>query len=1304
MGVRLIAGRAGSGKTYWCLSRICEALAEGLADGPRLIMLVPEQAALQMERGLLARLQDAAGRSEAREADRQEKADPATRPGAIAASARCEILSFRRLAHRILNETSGPMPVVMSPTGRQMALRLLILRHRQELQEFNRVAERGTLVSAVARGIAELLQEAVTVEQLQAAAQTAADEGDPSAPRLHDTALLYGVYLEYLGSQRVDPEGVLDLARARLAPASWLDGARVWTDGFAGLTQQQGRMIVALARRAAHVDIALLIDPDRERSQTADAAPDDFSLFARTERTWFALAMALREAGVTVEEPVFLGRDGCPRFHNAPLLSRIEQGLFTSPLARESRSPLTGSATAEAVKGLASTPAVPLVRESCSSLTASATAEAVKGLAPTDTGIPSRVSAATPSNPTPTGSQASPAVGRSGLVRLVVAPDRRAEVAAAVRTLVDLVQRPNAPLRYRDIAVIVRDLTPYHDLLSASLRAHGIPFFIDRRRPTHHHPLVQMVRGVLAMHAEGPFDQAITAVLKSGLSGLDEAATDALENYLLAHGLVSPETWSEPWKYRVTPGDEDRPVSPIASQRLAAINASRETLISRFGEWWPGTGAKFGHPACRTWVERLYRLIERLGVPARLAAWCDAATAAGELDEAEEHGQVWSDLVKLLDELVETLGDEQMTGRQCREVIESGLAEFTLGLVPATLDQVLVGSIERSRHPPVRAAFVLGFEDGLFPARPKEETIFGDQERVRLAACGVKLGRTSAQQLLDERMLAYIAFSRPSEFLWVSHPASDEQGRATSPSPYWPALRAVLPELPVEKIDADGLEEISTSGELAGSLAARLRAWCEKDVDRGRSAVSTPPQAPEERQLTTGDASPRSAMPDSPEPRRDDTPWLALYDWARSDPAAAAANITSAVRAALSALALPSEAALSPAATERLWPPPYRTSVTRLEQFAWCPFQHFVASGLKLLPRAIHELAPVQIGALYHTILEQFVNELMESGRRLRDLSTDEIADNLSRLSSLAIPAYAEQVRLEDRDKQRVAWRSGKELPPALTGEQEAIGRTPLRPVATERVFGGSEADDLPALELHTPGGRTVLLRGKIDRVDLVPAEDAALAVVLDYKRSIGRRLRLDEAYHGLALQLLAYLLVLRDHGERLAGTKVIPGGAFYLPLLGEFEKVDHPAEADQEDFTAYGCYKPRGIVDFDAIDRLDPELTTGRSSAFSVHRTKEGDLGNIDSTDAVHANGMQLMLDHVSRRMGELADQWLSGDIAVKPVRLGRTLPCPRCPYRSVCRFEYTLKQMRGLPTMSRSRVLEELGGGTEERIRDEG
>ncbi len=1260
VSIRLIAGRAGSGKTHWCLSRICHALEESLTDGPRLVMLVPEQAALQMERGLLAMLRQ--------------------RIGAMALG-RCEVLSFRRLAHRILTEASAHsaagsqsvMPVPLSATGRKMALRHLLGRHRKSLQEFGRVAERSGFIAELSRGITELIQEAVSVEAVEACARDAAATDDPTATRLHDVALLYRAYLDYLGDHRVDPEGVLDLARARLTAATWLRGAQIWIDGFAGLTRQQMRMISALARVAEQVDIALLLDPQRGRTRDADAAPDDLSLFARTERTWSALLRTLIDARVHVDEPVLLGADGCPRFVAAPMLAELERRFFAVPPLVDEPPISESEATQPEPSILLSDP------DTGCGIRNSSTPGATGGLsARGDTGSPDAAS-----GPVAPAYQVLPLEIPRPSVRLVTARDRRVEVDAAIREIVDLVQRPERPMRYRDIAIVVRDLTPYHDLISASLRRHDIPFFIDRRRPTHHHPLVQFVRAAAALIGGGRFDEAMTGILKTGLNGLTEEAADAVENYALAYGLISHEAWEQPWTRPVVVGAKETGAEARASdwqrKKTDECDRARRQLLERFGDWWPLPG-KTGGAKCQTWAERLFSLLRRFAIDEQLARWCHDAQSRADADEAAEHTQVWNDLVKLLDELVAAMGDVPMGGRQFREVLEAGLSDLTLGLVPATIDQVLVGSIERSRHPPVKAVFLLGFADGSFPARLGEDTIFGDDERAFLEARETRLGRTRAQQLLDERLLAYVAVTRPSEFLWISYPEADEQGREIAPSPYWPALRAALrsdhakgavaPErvaagasagrgAPIDSADTEGPHAITTVTDLAGALAVNLRAWAAGQTEDASAA-----------------------------------PWLALYEWARTSEG----PIHVAVKNALRALAPPEDAKLSKAAAAKLWPPPYRTSVTRLETFAACPFKHYAQYGLRLAERAMHEISALELGSLYHAILDQFVSEMIESGTSLRDLSTADIATRLVRLCEHVVPQYAEQLGLAEPQRRSVGRRARRELPISLEGQRDTVGKTPLHPALTEQIFGGGDADALPALELSTKNGNTVIIRGKIDRIDLLPVERDALAVVFDYKRSLGRRLKLDEVYHGLALQLLAYLLVIRDAGLPGVEGKIIPAGAFYLPLLGGYQRVEHPNEASADDFAPFKDYKPRGVVDFDWIDTLDPKLAANWSCIFSVYKKADGSMGHVEKSDAVGRAGLLNLLSHVRRKMSELCDAWIAGDIAVRPARLGRTFPCTYCPYRGVCRYEFVSAQARRLSPISREQVLKllaEAAGG---------
>ena len=101
--------------------------------------------------------------------------------------------------------------------------------------------------------------------------------------------------------------------------------------------------------------------------------------------------------------------------------------------------------------------------------------------------------------------QVKPPKSKGTEIELVEAADRRVEVEAVARKIVDLTRATGKgeALRYRQIGVIVRDLEPYHDLFQTVFAAHGIPYFIDRRRGVSHHPLVETDPGLAAAAGGG---------------------------------------------------------------------------------------------------------------------------------------------------------------------------------------------------------------------------------------------------------------------------------------------------------------------------------------------------------------------------------------------------------------------------------------------------------------------------------------------------------------------------------------------------------------------------------------------------------------------------------------------------------------------------------------------------------------------------------------------------------------------------------------------------------------------------------
>jgi ATP-dependent helicase/nuclease subunit B len=1166
MAVRFIMGRAGSGKTFHCLEAIRGRLAPDAVNGPRLLLLVPEQAALQMERAILA---------------------PSAEPmegASLSAACRAEVLSFRRLAFRVLESTgAAPRPALTEP-ARAMVLRHLLTGLRSQLRYYRRIAGAGRsaghvggFANELAATVAELIEEAVEPDALARPADDGSDSADPAQrAKLHDLRLIYSAYLHYLGTERLDPSRYLEVARPLLERAGWLRDAELWVDGFASLSRQETLTLIDLARLCRSTEITVLFDP-------ADA-----SRFGRPAETYRELIESFSEAGLAVEEPLLLAADPGPRFRRHGGLAQLERRLFAVPV--------TGRGTASTA---------------------------------------------------PAG------------IEVVELPTRRIEVDYAVSQVCEWVQNPATRYRYRDIALIVRDMEPYHDLLSEALRARSVPFFIDRRRPAAHHPLVEFLRGTVAMVGDGMSLDSVRLAMKTGLLPVSVESADSLENYLIAHGISGVETWrGGDWTFRGLRGLDEEPAEPTGAEtaELRIVNEARRRIVERLDAWLQFAAEQGGHTGPQ-WTEAAHRLIARLGVAERLKEWSDEAQRAGDLDQAEEHRQVWRDVMSFLDDLAEAFRETALSVEELADVLEAGLSGLTLGLVPPAIDQVLVSSIERSRHPDIKAAVSLGFNDGVFPLRPAEDSILNDDDRQRLSDMDVRVGPPSRDRVLDESLLLYIAATRPSEALTVTYATADGEGKALRASPYLPALLEACPGLAVRSIADPSRERVGWDVLCESDLIERL--------------------AMEFRQRPT------RAADDSTVRGR----WNALYESMRGDGAER-------VRRAFRGLREEPKVELSATSVKRMFAEPLSTSVSQLESYAACPFQYFSRHVLDLRERPEAALKAVDIGQVHHAILEDFVQGVVRRGGSLGEISDAELLEHLDESCSRITERLPDGGAVSDARSAYLLRRSAAQLARVIQGQKRLAAGGSARPKAVEVPFGFEQPGSLPALELTTPAGRRIRLRGYIDRVDLAELADEALGVVIDYKRRRDKRVDLSSVYHGLSLQLLAYLLVLRAHGRTLAGRPIRPIGALFVPVTSQYRAVEHPSEISEDDAFGTGAARARGLLLFERMEALDSSFGTGRSKLYNVERRKDGEVGRVESSDGATAPAFEGLLEHTRQQLGALADGVLDGNMNVSPFRLGTFSPCSWCAMPAVCRYEVGISRVRFLDKMKRSEVFAKLAG----------
>ncbi len=1116
MHLRLILGRAGAGKTRLCLDEIGARLRRA-PEGRPLILLVPEQATFQTELSL-------------------------ARTSGLGGFTRAHVLSFRRLALRILQETGGACHPRISEIGKRIALRLILEKHRKELKYFIRSSAQPGFCDVLARTLSELKFCNVGPRELLTARQSI--PGDPLADKLGDLVAVWAALGRLLEGRYTDPDDFLALAAQKAGQALICKDAEIWVDGFSGFTPQEYAMLHALALHAGRLNVALCLDPGNA------GAADESDGFYPTRATYRRLVEMASRAGVRIEETVVLSSPA--RFLDSPVLRHLESSFYRRP-------------------------------------------------SPPYEGIP------------------------AGL-RLVAGANRRAEVEAAAREIVSLAR--DRGYRWREISVVMRDIEQYHDLLACVFSDYGIPFFIDRKRPVGHHPLIELVSSALEVAADGwPYD-AVFRFLKTDLVPVTREEVDLLENYVLAHGIREGQWLSaEPWPYlaRRSLDDASAP-SPGEERFLARINDIRRRATRELAAFCAQARSA---PGAAALAANLFKLLDGLGVPGRLASWARAAANNGRLEESQEHKQVWEQVVHLLNQLVLILGEADLPLRDLVRVIGSAVEGIRLGMIPPGVDQVLVGALDRSRNPEIKACFVLGANDGVLPMRPSENGLFTEREQERLRALGVELSPSGRQRVFEEQYLVYIALTRASEYLWVSYPMSDAEGRALSPSRLLQRLKELFPRL---REDFAGIEP--ASGDVSwicrpeptmSCVIAALRA-----LRRGGSC---------------------------------DPVWLEAYNWFLTAPQWAGR-----FKSLLASLTFRNnEQNISPVKARHLYRCPIRLSVSQVERFQACHFAHFMSHGLRLSERLQFDFAAPAVGDFLHAALKM-------AGERVRDGE-----DGWEKLDRAGITRLASEV-LEDlapKFKSEILFSTARfryfsrklqrTLERSLTLMAEHCRRGAFRPVAFEIGFGPGE--ELPPIRLKLGDDREIELQGRIDRVDMAAGPSGNYFRIIDYKTGrVNPDLNLIAC--GLQLQLLAYLDVIITHAVRICGKPALPAGILYFSVSDPFVAAPGPLNPPEAEKKILAALKLKGFVLADSeVVRMMDRQTGHLSEILPVGLKSDGSF--YPPAAAVSEDRFNLLRAHVHRVFAAAGKAMLDGAVGINPCDGKSYNSCRYCPYRPVCHFD---------------------------------
>jgi len=1161
MSLRIVYGRADTDKSDYIVNEIKDEL-QANPDGRPIFYIVPEQMTFQQEYGLF---QD----------------------DDVKGSIRAQVVSFSRLAWRLMQETGGATKQFISSTGIQMMLRKIIDQRTERFKVFQKAADKQGFIQELEGMITEFKRHCITPDMLKEQ-MLYTEQNIPLMNKLADLHYIYDELTALLRQKYIDGEDQLQLLANKIGDAPFLKGAEFYLDGFYRFTPNELEIVAELMKFGNRVTIALIADPSDLEKEISE-----LDLFYQTVETYHTLHHIAYENDIVIENPVALDSE-LDRLVDVPDLSHLETHFDDRP--------------------------------------------------------------------TPTFK------GKSGSsIRLHEAVHPRAEMEGVIQEILRLVREEN--YRFRDMVIFVRETEAYHDLINTMFKDYGIPVFIDEKRTMLNHPLIEFIRSLFDVVESSWRYDAVFRLLKTGFIPktdsaypLDSDAIDELENYCLEYGIRGKNQWlkEEKWVYKRFRGFTQAAQTDRELYAETKINRWRNQVVDALK---PFDAEINGRNSVRARCELVFRLLERLNIPEQLEARKIAFDENGEIEKAREEEQVWNSFMQLLDEMVEMIGEEEMSFSMFRSTLEAGLESLQFSHVPPSMDHVIVGTIDQSRIAKKKCAFLLGVNEGFWPMKPANDGIINEREREFLKQFGMELAESSRRVLLDDNFYMYLAFTAATEYLWVSYVLSDNEGNMRTSSPMIGRLQELFPALqtPILLTEPDELEEAErfvttpqkTRAALTAQLARFLRGYKMEDV------------------------------------------WWDVLDWyIRHD------TKESATYHVLQSLFYENKPVdLSGNTVKELHPKQMKTSVSRLEMLHRCSYQHFLEYSLKLEERRTYKLDAPDIGQLFHEALKTITNWVQEEKKHFADLTKEDSAQYARRSISHLAPALQHHILSSSNRYKYIKRKLQDVIAQATYILSEQARASGFSPVGIELGFGFESGLDPVVISL--PNGYELILRGRIDRVDQSIHNEQLFLRIIDYKSS-SRGLDLVDVYYGLALQMLTYLDVVLNQSKEWLGMQASPAGILYFHVHNAMLSEEERLSEDKILQEIFKKYKMAGLIasDHEVAGLMDTTVEAGRSNIAPFGFKRDGSF--YADSKVADEETFELLRNHINRLIRQAGIKITSGEIELNPYENKQGNACRFCSFRSVCQFDPILKEnnYRKLTPMKEEQVIKKLADSLQKKV----
>ena len=789
---------------------------------------------------------------------------------------------------------------------------------------------------------------------------------------------------------------------------------------------------------------------------------------------------------------------------------------------------------------------------------------------------------------------------------LFLAKNEYSEVENVAKKIEELIRKEN--MRYRDISIITKNIENYSSLVRAIFREYDIPVFIDEKRDLNQNIIVQYVLSILEVLSKNFSSEAVFSYIKLGFFDYEKEEIFKLENYCNKWG-IKQNKWKKDFTYELEIESKKKEVERLNEIRKEII----EPLLKLQEEIKKNRTVK-------NITIALYNFIINQNIEEKISKKISELEEKDLLDLAKEYKESYEIIIDIFDKMVLIFDDEKITIDKYQKIFKIGLKNSGLGKIPGTADQVILGDVDRSRSHKVRAVFILGLNDGVFPSSNKDEGFLNDSDREILKQDGIELANGTIDNLYEDKFNIYKAFTTAEEKLYLSYSSSDKDGKSLRPSVLISQIKKMFPKMKEESDVINKKYEIVNKKVTYEELIENIAKI------KNREKI--------------------------------DEIWYQIYNYYKGQEEWNK-KLTSDMQG-LNYTNLPEK--IKQENIDKLYGNTLKTSISRLEKYRGCPFSYYLQYGLKLKEKETLKVQSFNTGSFMHETIDSFFKVVREEDIDLAEIEEDKILEIVSNIIDESLNLNKNFIFTATAKYKVLVRRLKRIITKALKYVIITIVNSDFEVSGTEVEFG--EKGKYEPIILELDNGKKIEITGKIDRIDTAKNEDGKYLRIIDYKSS-AKNIDLNEVYAGLQIQLLTYTDAICRKED------IMPAGIFYFSLLEQMANADKRLNEDEIEEMIRKNFKMKGLIiaDVKIIKMNDNTLKSGTSNLVPAGITTKGEI-NQRNTNGVKQEEFKILQEYIYKTIKDISKEILSGKIDLKPYNKQGKTPCEYCEYKTICGF----------------------------------